>query len=100
LTISPGSEAETDTPSPPDRFRATIYDYTNNRTIVAQGCVDEPQVLEVSESNLQPLPSREEFEAALKVLRRDPEFSAALQDKRLRPTSYKLDRAKMYKVGE
>src|SRR5881628_479189 len=34
-------------PKAPGRFRAAIYDYTNNRTLLAEGCLDEPEILVV-----------------------------------------------------
>ena len=72
-------------PAPPNRYRATIYDYTNNRTIVADGRLDKPKLLEVSEFGSQPLPSDEEFEAAVKILVKEPEFAPAIREKRLQP---------------
>ncbi len=47
----------------PDRYRATTYDYTNNRVILTTGSLDDVQgSMEVSESGHQPLPTREEFD--------------------------------------
>ena len=34
-------EGKPDEPVPPDRYRATIYDYTNNRAVVATGSLDD-----------------------------------------------------------
>jgi hypothetical protein len=67
----------------PDRFRATIYDYTTNRTIFAEGHLDGPDNVSVSESALQPLPSDDEFDAAVKIVRGDERVGAALTEKRL-----------------
>jgi hypothetical protein len=59
----------------PNGFRATFYDYTNNRTIYANGLFDErnnmPKAVEISESSIQPLPSKEEFDEAVKILHHD-----------------------------
>lgn len=43
-------------PRPPDRFGATIYDYTNDRTVFAEGSLRDADKLQVSESGLRPLP--------------------------------------------
>src|SRR3712207_8551309 len=34
-------EGKPDEPVPPDRYRATIYDYTNNRAVVATGRLED-----------------------------------------------------------
>ena len=62
-----------------------IYDYTNNRTLIADGRLDQLEGLAVEESGLQPLPTEEEFEAATKTLLNDPEFGPALRERRLIP---------------
>lgn len=72
-------------PAPPNRFRATLFDYTNNRTIHAFGRVDRPKVVELSESGEQPLPNQEEFSVAVKILRKDTDLGRALRAGRLRP---------------
>lgn len=71
-------------PQPPYLYRATIYDYTHNRTIVALGDIRKPENLEVSEFGNQPLSNHAEFQAALKTLHQDPEINAAVREKRLR----------------
>ncbi|MDQ4048994.1 MAG: hypothetical protein M3131_06400 [Actinomycetota bacterium] len=71
-------------PRAPDRFRATIYDYTNDRTVFADGSVRDPRKLQVRESGLQPLPTREEFDRAAAVIGRDKELGPALREGRLR----------------
>ena len=80
-------EQKTASPRPPGRFRATIYDYTNNRTLNAEGCLDEPDLLVVSESAAQPLPSNEEFEHAVNLLFEHPELGP-----RLRQEQYQIYR--------
>jgi hypothetical protein len=67
------------------RFRATVYDYDNDRTIFARGSVAAPRDLELEESALQPLPSAEEFAEAVACLGRDPDLGPALRAKRLKP---------------
>lgn len=70
----------------PDRYRATTYDYTNNRVILTTGSLDDIQgSMEVSESGHQPLPTREEFEEAVEVLYEDPDLGPALREQRVEP---------------
>jgi hypothetical protein len=44
-----------------ESFRATVYDYANQRTLEVVGDVDAPEHAEVQEFARQPLPSSEEF---------------------------------------
>ena len=70
----------------PDRYRATTYDYTNNRAILATGSLDEIQgSMEVSESGHQPLPTREEFDEAIEILHQDPDLGPAISEQRVEP---------------
>src|ERR687886_366175 len=70
----------------PDRYRATTYDYTNNRVILTTGSLNDIQgSMEVSESGDQPLPTREEFEEAVEILHEDPDLGPALSEQRLEP---------------
>ncbi|HSS22361.1 MAG TPA: hypothetical protein VLL54_19980 [Pyrinomonadaceae bacterium] len=62
-----------------NRFLATFYDYTNNRTVRLDGSVDSPGAAKVSTSNEQVAPSEEEFQAALKILEGDQIFGSALR---------------------
>ena len=66
-------------PQPPSRFRATFFNYTSNRAIVATGSFQEIAV-EVSQSAEQPVPSPEEFEAAVAIVSRDPDLGPAIRD--------------------
>jgi Cu2+-containing amine oxidase len=74
-------------PALPNRFRATFYDYTNNRTIYADGLFDKrnntPKAVEISESSAQPLPSKEEFDEAVKILRDDKEIRSLIETNEL-----------------
>jgi Copper amine oxidase, enzyme domain len=79
------SERKLVRPRPEDRFRATVYDYTNHRTLVALGSMRDPDQLEVTESGIQPIPNHEEFLAAVEILSRDRQFAAKLRDGQLRP---------------
>jgi len=64
-------------------FHAVFYDYTNNRTVVADGNFTNPSSLQVKESNEQPLPNDEEFDEAVRILQNNSEFSSRLRDKTL-----------------
>jgi len=84
--IDPEPEVKTSrTPASSDRFKATIYDYTNNRSITAAGNLASLRRLDVSESSRQPLPSQEEFDEAVKILMKGPGIGVALREQRLRP---------------
>ncbi len=73
-------------PVPPDRYRATIYDYTNNRAVVATGRLDDVRgSMEVSVSGRQPLPTRDEFDEAVEVLHDDEDLGPAIEEQRLVP---------------
>ncbi|HJQ67396.1 MAG TPA: hypothetical protein VKA70_00375 [Blastocatellia bacterium] len=67
---------------PPTRFRAMVFDYTNNRTVIAEGGFYD-SAMAVTLSDLQPEPGPEEFDAAVAVVAADPEFGPALSSKRL-----------------
>src|SRR5215210_1687263 len=70
----------------PDRYRATTYDYTNNRAILVTGSLSDIQgSMEVSESGHQPIPTREEFEEAVEILHEDPDLGPALSEQRVEP---------------
>ncbi len=69
----------------PRNYRATIYDYTHNRTLLVSGCLNSYEQVEVTESATQPLPSREEFEEAVELLARDERIGAELREQRLAP---------------
>src|SRR4051812_16581892 len=53
-------------------FRATLYDYTNDRALEAIGRVDQLDEIEIADYARQPLPSAEEFELAFHLLSQDP----------------------------
>ena len=72
-------------PAQPTAHRATIYDYSKNRVLVVEGSLEKRQRLSVTESGHQPPPTREEFDAAVRLLAKDPELGPALRAKRLRP---------------
>jgi hypothetical protein len=77
--VDKGSNQET----PPNRFRGTFYDYTNNQTLIAEGSFDRPDTITVNVVTTQPLPSPEEFDDAVGLVRSDPRLGPALSDGRL-----------------
>ena len=79
------ADAKIDKPKEPERFRATFYDYTNNRTVFAIGSLARPASLEVIESGLQFRPSQEEFDEAVQAVHDDPELGPAVREGRLIP---------------
>jgi len=71
--------------NPPNRFLATFYDYTNNRTVTAEGSVDKPDLLKIAASSDQPIASEEEFAEAVKLLERDQIISLGIRANQLSP---------------
>jgi hypothetical protein len=63
--------------TPPDVYRAIFFDYTHNRAYAASGRFDSSGV-EVAPYYVQPLPSEEEFNAAVEILSRDPRFGVGI----------------------
>jgi hypothetical protein len=71
-------EKKHEEPAAPDSYRATFFDYTNNRTVIAEAPLDESVEPQLFELGTQPLPSPEEFEAAVEIVRDDSERSPRL----------------------
>jgi hypothetical protein len=69
----------------PDAYRATFYDYTNNRVLYADGLLSDRERVSVTRSGAQPLPSTEEFEYAVGLVREDPNLGPGLGEGRLQP---------------
>jgi len=76
-------EAKVARPLPPSRFRATFYDDSNQRAVLAEGRLDVPGRIVLSESGVAPSPSEAEFEQAVKLLTRDRALGALLNEGRL-----------------
>ncbi|MBS4201231.1 hypothetical protein KHA93_16455 [Bacillus sp. FJAT-49732] len=72
-------------PRPPSDFLATYYDYTNNRTVIATGPIHNPGHLKAYQLDTQPLPSIEEFELAINIVRDHPELGSFIQENLLYP---------------
>jgi hypothetical protein len=71
--------ADTDAEAAP-RFQATIYDYTNDRTLVAEGDLAGREAITVREEVFQPIPSDEEFDEAVSILKKDERFVSLFKD--------------------
>jgi hypothetical protein len=70
---------------PPERFISTIYDYTNDRTLAVSGRLRSGRRLQIDESTAQPWPTWDEFQDAVRILRRHEKLGARLREGRLRP---------------
>ena len=71
--------------SPPDRFRAEIFDYTHNRAYLAEGSLGNPADLRVSPTAIQPEPDDKELEKAIAIAAADPQLGPALRKGQLAP---------------
>jgi hypothetical protein len=69
----------------PTRYKAVFYDYTNDRVFVAEGSFDGSETVTVHEEFYQPVPSQEEFDAALRVLQKSGNFADSLKRESLKP---------------
>lgn len=69
--------------APPSRYRGTFYDYTNGLAVIAESSFDNPDDVEVRTSNTPPLPSNEELDEAVEVLKADAKLGPALVDQRV-----------------
>ena len=66
--VEPEPDVKTERrPPAPNRFLGTFYSYTNNRTILAEGRPGYVPDVRITESGVQPLPSHEEFEDAVRI---------------------------------
>jgi hypothetical protein len=74
-----------DEPVPPQAVRATLYDYDEEQALLVDVPLDEDGPRRVVATARQPQPGAEELEAALEVVREDPELGPALRDGRLVP---------------
>jgi len=82
--LKPTFEGKADGPVPPERFRATTYDYTNNRVVLTTGRLDDPrESIEVSEAGYQPLPNKEEFDEAVEILGEHHDLGPDVRTQRL-----------------
>ncbi len=83
--LVPAGRGKADEPEEPDRYRATFYDYDDNRVIVATGRLDDRESVEVSQAGYQPVPTSEEFDEAVEILLEDEDLGPKIRDQRLVP---------------
>jgi hypothetical protein len=84
LTVVPvAAQGEPD--AEPDHVRATVYDYLNERALIVETPVENPTHVSITSTVRQPLPSGEEFAAAVAAVEADDDLGAALRDGRLTP---------------
>lgn len=57
------------------KLRATFYDYTNNRPVVVDTIINNTSLTTVTLGTTQPLPSSEEFDAAVSIVQKSENFS-------------------------
>jgi negative regulator of replication initiation len=70
--------------SAPTRYRVYFYDYTNDRTLVAEGAFNNQEPVTVREAAFQPIPNDEEFEEAVRIIQTDARFAVALRNQTLK----------------
>src|SRR5262245_58530477 len=63
----------------PTRFRATIFDYVKNRTLLVHATQGRKLSVEAESLRSQPLPSDDEFREAEEILRQDPEYGELIK---------------------
>ncbi len=63
----------------PARFQAVFYDYTNDRTLVAENDFEGKSPVTITQAFYQPLPNDEEFAEAVRAVQQDARFSAMLR---------------------
>jgi hypothetical protein len=68
----------------PTRYKATFYDYTNDRVFAAFGSLDNSTPVTITEEFYQPTASDEEYYAAVRILQSDSQFGARLREESLR----------------
>jgi hypothetical protein len=68
---------------PPTRFRAFFYDYTNDRTIVAEGDFAGKETIAVRRENSVPGVGGAELDAAIELVRKDAAFAKSAGENKL-----------------
>jgi len=81
----PEPARKTAKPREPERYRATWFDYKRNRAVHVDGRFGAAKPVAVTESAEHPLPTRDEFDAAVAVLKKDSELGQAVRDGALVP---------------
>lgn len=89
IGLRPVEGAGRKSPAREREFRATLYDYTNQRAVEVSGSLSPSaragRALDVRELGHQPLPSREEFDLAVQWLTKDGEWGHLLADEGYTP---------------
>ena len=70
---------------PPTRFRVTLYDDANHRTILIDGSLRDPRRVGITESTVPPRPSDREFAEAVQIVRDDASFATTIGARQLDP---------------
>ncbi len=83
--VAPAAGAEADVGPESGLVRTTIYDYTNQRTLLVDAPLDGSQPVAVRSSTKQPLPGVAELKTAVEAIMRDPELGRELGAGRLEP---------------
>ncbi len=68
----------------PTRYKAVFYDYTNDRVFVAEGSFDGSELITVHQEYFQPIPSQEEYDAAVRILQQNKSFGESLKKESLK----------------
>ena len=76
------TENKTQATQPPTRFQVVFYDYTNDRTLVAEADFAGAEAVKVRQESYQPNPNPEEYAEALRILGSDSRLGAALRGER------------------
>ncbi len=66
-------------------YRAYFYDYTNDRTLSAEGSFNKKTPITVKQDAYQPVPSEEEFAEAVSIIASDLSLGANLKNGELQP---------------
>jgi len=69
----------------PTRFRVTLYDDANHRTILIDGSLRDPRRVGITESTVPPRPSDREFAEAVQIVRDDASFATTIGARQLDP---------------
>lgn len=78
LTFELLEERDLGPDTPPSRYRAAIYDYVSERTLVVKGDLLSQHDVSTEVTDEQPLPSSDEFEEAVRLARRDRTVGPAI----------------------